>query len=415
LAIAACGSSKSSTTTTTSAAGTSGGTSAAAAAGSDLTIWIGPGSTAFADTINKLTAQFGQEQGIKVTVQTIAKELQTQFVTASQAGQAPDVVLGAHDWIGNLVQNGAIDPVQLTDQTKAALNPLAIKAVTFNGQIYGTPYDMNNIVLFRNTDLVPTAPTSFDDLIAKGKALKAAGKVSEILSFPVSNVGNPYYMYPFFTSGGGYMFGTLPNGDYNPKDLGIGTSGAAQAMAKIAQYAEKGSGIFKRSISTDNALSLFTDKKAAFLVTGPWDIPNLAKTSIKYDVSAVPSLEPGKVAKPFITVDAAYVASKGKHKALAQEFAANFWSTPDVALALFKATSNIPAQTAALAQLKSSDPVAVEISDVGTKQGAIMPSIPAMAAVWDPLGKAQAAIVGGADPTSTMAAAAKTIQAAINK
>ena len=38
-----------------------------------------------------------------------------------------------------------------------------------------------------------------------------------------------------------------------------------------------------------------------------------------------------------------------------------------------------------------------------------------MAAVWDPFGKAIAAVVGGADPASTTAAAATAIQAAINK
>ena len=42
-----------------------------------------------------------------------------------------------------------------------------------------------------------------------------------------------------------------------------------------------------------------------------------------------------------------------------------------------------------------------------------MPAIPDMATVWDPLGKAQAAIIGGADPTSTTAAAAKTISSQI--
>jgi arabinogalactan oligomer/maltooligosaccharide transport system substrate-binding protein len=39
------------------------------------------------------------------------------FVTAAQAGKGPDLVMGAHDWIGNLVQNGTIDPLQLTDDT----------------------------------------------------------------------------------------------------------------------------------------------------------------------------------------------------------------------------------------------------------------------------------------------------------
>ena len=45
----------------------------------------------------------------------------------------------------------------------------------------------------------------------------------------------------------------------------------------------------------------------------------------------------------------------------------------------------------------------------------MLPAIPAMAAVWDPFGKAEAAIIGGADVQTTLAAAAKTITDAINK
>ena len=44
-----------------------------------------------------------------------------------------------------------------------------------------------------------------------------------------------------------------------------------------------------------------------------------------------------------------------------------------------------------------------------------MPAIPEMAAVFAPLGQAFAAIVGGAEPESTMRAAGETIAAAIGK
>jgi len=43
----------------------------------------------------------------------------------------------------------------------------------------------------------------------------------------------------------------------------------------------------------------------------------------------------------------------------------------------------------------------------------VLPAIPEMAAIWDPFGKAEAAIIGGADVTSTVAAAAKTISGQI--
>jgi len=86
-------------------------------------------------------------------VETVSKDLQAQFVTASQAGTGPDLVIGAHDWIGNLVQNGAIDPIPMTDATKKLFQTPAIQAVTFNSQIYGFPFA-------RKTSRCTAIPTS---------------------------------------------------------------------------------------------------------------------------------------------------------------------------------------------------------------------------------------------------------------
>ena len=77
-------------------------------------------------------------------------------------------------------------------------------------------------------------------------------------------------------------------------------------------------------------------------------------------------------------------------------------------------TKASPALTSALDQVKTSDPDIQKWLDAG-KGGAVLPAIPAMAAVWDPFGKAEAAIIGGANVDSTLAATAKAITDAINK
>lgn len=130
------------------------------------------------------------------------------------------------------------------------------------------------MVLFRNTDLAPQAPKTLDELVAKGKELKTAGKVSEIMALPVGPNGDAYHMYPIYTSGGGYLFGKGAEGDYDPKDLGLSKPEAAKAFEKIGELSEKGDGALKRSISPDNVTSIFTGKKTAFLLSGPWQIPD---------------------------------------------------------------------------------------------------------------------------------------------
>ena len=131
----------------------------------------------------------------------------TKFKTASQAGNPPDVVVWAHDVIGDFVQNGAIDPIQgLTDTS--AFDPLAIKGMTFGGKLYGVPYSVENIALIRNTDL---APDCAGDDGRPGHGGQAAGRPTRRprRSWPSRSArrATPYHIYPVFTSGGGSFFG----------------------------------------------------------------------------------------------------------------------------------------------------------------------------------------------------------------
>ncbi|MEU1751444.1 maltose ABC transporter substrate-binding protein [Micromonospora matsumotoense] len=379
------------------------------AAGGKLVIWADDKRTA---ALKPFAEKFGQENGVTVEVQAVSKDLQTNFVTASQQGSGPDVVVGAHDWIGNLVSNGAIDPVQLAAAQKSSFNETAIKAVTFNGQLYGVPYATENIALIRNTALAPEAPKTIEDLVATGKKLKADKKASEILCLQSGQNGDAYHVYPLYTSAGGYLFGTAANGDYDPKDLGVGKPESIEAFKKIGKLGEKGDGALKRSITGENSIATFTGKKCAFLVSGPWAIADAKKANISYDISPVPGFAGGKQAQPFVGVQAFYVAAKGKNKALAQEFVTNYVTTPELAVALYQAEPRPPALTAAFDQVKGTDPDLAKFSEAG-RNGQVLPAIPAMAAIWDPFGKAEAAVIGGADPAKTVTAAGKTISGQI--
>lgn len=423
IALAACGSSSSSSSSSSagssaagssaaasSAAGSAGGT--AAAGGSTegaLTIWA---DNLYAPIMKDVAAQFTADNGIPVNVEEIASELQTQFVTASQAGTGPDLVMGAHDWIGNLVQNGAIDPIPMTDTQKAAFLPKSVEGVTFNGQIYGVPYALENVALYRNTTMAPEAPTSIEQLVSTGEALKAAGTATEILVLPIGQNGDAYHMFPLYSAGGGSVFGTTADGSYDPKQLELGTPEAAAAMTKIAALGETGQNVLKRSIDSTQVPTLFTDGKAPYMISGPWNLPAVQKSGVPYAISAIPGYEGGEPASPFIGVQAMYVASKGKNKAVAQEFATNFFPTVDVATALFEAQPRPPALKAVYDQVAASNPDIKAFVEAG-ENGQIMPSITAMAAVFGPWGKAVAAIVGGADPTQTMTDTANAIKSQI--
>ncbi|TXK41636.1 maltose ABC transporter substrate-binding protein [Nonomuraea sp. C10] len=381
----------------------------AAPASGNLVIWADPNRvkalTPFAD-------QFGTENGVTVEVKEISKDNQQTFLTASQQGSGPDVMVGAHDWIGNLVQNGAIEPVNLTEEQKAAFSDIAIKAVTFDGQIYGAPYAVENIALIRNTDLAPDAPATIEDMVATGKKLKDDGKVQEILCLPVAQKGDAFHVYPLFAAGGGKLFGSTPAGDPDPKQVLVGSEGSVKAFGKLRELGEKGDGALKTSITNENYIPSFAGKKCAFLISGPWAMTDVKKGGFGYDITPVPSFEGGEPATPFVGVQSFFVAAKGQNKTLAQEFVTNYVTNKDVAKALYDADPRPPALTAALEEVKAADADAGKFMDAG-KDGMPMPAIPEMQAVWEPFGIAEAGVVKGGDPAEAAAAAQKTIDGSL--
>lgn len=144
-------------------------------------------------------ADFTADTGVKVSlVQKEFGEIRDQFVQQVPTGKGPDVIVGAHDWLGVLVENGVAAPVELGDRA-GEFEQVALDAFSYNGQVYGVPYAIENIGLLRNTDLVAEAPTDFDDMIAKGEA---AGTEYAFLVGLDPEAADPYHLYPFQTSFG---------------------------------------------------------------------------------------------------------------------------------------------------------------------------------------------------------------------
>lgn len=231
--LAACSGSRN--TAGTAASGGAASQASDASAGdsdADLVIWADQKK---ADSLKEIAKTWGKQQGISVAVQTVANDLQPNFITANQAGNGPDIVLGAHDWIGNLVQNSAIRPVVLSPEAESNYSDIALKAVTYDGQIYATPYAVECLGLFVNKALTSvTQPASIEEMIEAGKA---AG-TELVLSQAIDEKGDAYNMEPIYTAAGGYMFGKNPDGSYDPNDLGIGKEGSIKAAEKIRQLGQ---------------------------------------------------------------------------------------------------------------------------------------------------------------------------------
>ncbi|MDR0592074.1 MAG: extracellular solute-binding protein [Bifidobacteriaceae bacterium] len=367
----------------------------------DLVIWADANRTGALQAPLKAWAE---KNGLTAVVQTVATDLQANFVTANEAKNGPDIVIGAQDWTGKLVQNSAVVPIQIS---ASGVSQTAIDAVSYGGQVYGAPYAIETLGLFVNNALTDNAaPATIEDMIAAGRA----GGGENVLCLQVGESGDAYHMQPFFTSGGGYIFGANSDGSYNTADIGIGAGGGVQAATKIGQLGAEG--VLKTSITGDNSQQLFNQGKCAYLVSGPWALADIRKAGIDFTLSPIPGFAGLDPAEPPLGVHAFFVASNAKSPAFAQQFVNDLLSDITITRAMNDVDARVPAQDALADELKTSDPVLMQFLDLAESAKAL-PSIPAMDAVWSPLGQAEAAVVGGADPKSTFEAAGKEVANAV--
>lgn len=373
-------------------------------AAADLVIWT---NTAVAPVLDTVAQQFAEANGITVAVQGVTN-LPADFITADGSGFGPDVVVGPNDWIGNLVQNGSIDALSITDAQREAFVPVAVDAVRYGDQQYGLPYAFESSVLFRNTELADAAPETFEELVATGQELVDAGTADRVLSLQVGQEGDAYSMQPFYASAGGYLFGTNSDGSWNPDDIGVGEAGSIAFAEKLHQYGEQGAGVFTRSVTVDNAIPLFAEGTTPYLVSGPWALSAIRTAGLPYEIDPIPGFVDGGPATPFVGVQAFYVAKHGQNNAFAHEFVANFASGAEVQRALYDGDPRPPALRAVLDEVAAVDADTAKIAAVAA-DGMPMPTLPQMVGVWQPLGHAEAAVIGGADPVTTMKKAGEAI------
>jgi maltose-binding protein MalE len=370
----------------------------------DLVIWADDTRT---PVLIPIAEAFAAEEGLKVSVLEVPFDrIRDNLSTAGPAGEGPDIIIGAHDWLGQLVANGAVAPIELGDDA-AAYSESAVQAFAYDGKQYGLPYAVENIALIRNTDLVPEAPATFEELEATALALEADGTVDVPLAVQ-QGPADPYHNFPLFSGAGGYVFGQNPDGSYIPDDLGIDSEGGLAAAALFKQWSDEG--LISKDVTYDIMIESFSTGKAPFAITGPWAVSSFADAGVNFAVEPIPSIN-GGTPKVFIGVQGFMISAFSESQDLAKTFLLDYLNTEDVQLALYEAGGRPPAMLSAFEQV-SSDPVVAGFGLSG-QQGQPLPAIPAMSKVWQSWTDAYNLIFTGTDPTTAFSDAAKAIREAI--
>lgn len=370
-----------------------------------LTIWV---DAERVDAIQPAADCYTKSRGIEVEIVPKANDdIRPDFLQQAPQGVGPDIVMGAHDWVGELTQAGVVAPIELGD-SEAGYSDVALKASKYDGNYYLLPYAVENLAVLRNANIVADAASSWDDMLKKGKD---AGLEQPFVVEQGAD-GNPYHLYPFQTAFDAPVFATDADGAYDPTKLALG----GENGLKFAEWLGKqgAAGTINTDLTGDIALQKFQNGEAAFWLTGPWNVTN-AENGGTNDVvvDLVPS-PTDKVAAPFAGVKGFYLnANESANKIAGTDFLVNYVGSEQVQTQLFEAGNVLPALIAAADKAAASSDIIAGFQKVG-ESSVPMPAVPQMASVWEFWGKAQAAVLDGADPKTTWEKLESDITASLN-
>jgi arabinogalactan oligomer/maltooligosaccharide transport system substrate-binding protein len=368
-----------------------------------LTMWV---DDTRIDSMRPVVEAFTEKTDIDVElVQKATGDIGPDFVTQVPTGEGPDVIVSAHDGLGEWVNNGVVAPLELGEKADGFAES-AVSAMAYDGQNYGVPISIENIALVRNDALLTeTTATTFDELVAQAQG------VGQPFSVVVQQgeESDPYHLYPLQTSFGAPVFEQAADGSYTDTLAMGGEAGQAYAayLAKLGQ--EK---VLDLSVDGDKAKQAFLDGQAPYIITGPWNTSAFEEAGMDISVLPIPSAG-GQPAQPFVGVQGVFISAQSKNPVLANELVANFLTTEEAQTMLYEEGGRLPALTAAAD--KVDDPILQGFNEAGAT-GAPMPAIPAMSSVWSFWGATEAQIVGQqtGDPAGAWDAMVANIQGAID-
>jgi arabinogalactan oligomer / maltooligosaccharide transport system substrate-binding protein len=361
-----------------------------------LTVWV---DNVQKPAIDKITSAWGNRRGVDVNVVFHAFGNIRDDLKTVKAENAPDVIVAAHDWTGDLAANGLVLQLFPKKATRAQFPKYALDAFSYGGRLYGAPYALENVGLVVNTRLVKV-PKTFAQFEKSALAFKRKSADNLALAVPQGSGGDAYHMYPFFSGLGGYVFGRTKNGSLQPKKLGV----ANKVFLKNAPMIDRWNrlGLINSKVDYGTAKNAWLQQKAAYWITGPWEIDGIKASGNPFRIIQLPKIKFRSV--PFLGVQGTMVTKFARThgvESLAKDLVANEMMKASFQLDLEQANLRFPANK--VAGRRVNDRVLKMFGAAGAG-GVPMPNIPQMGSVWAELGGAWVKATKGAGATPARSA-----------
>ena len=357
----------------------------------EVLVWMDADRTRALEPILK---KFEDQYGIKVHLES-PQNITDNYPTAAQSGKGPDIVIWAHDKVGEWADAGLISPIEVRQETREKYLPQAWEAVTHRDRVWGFPISLETVTLIYNKKLLDgPPPKSLSDLTAlNGKIKQEHPGVTSILW----DYKSAYYSWGILASAGAYIY-AKNNAGFDLGNVGVANSGAVEALSKILDLVK--SGILPKSVSYSAAEDLMSQGKLAMMISGPWAWANLMKTGIDFGVAPVPGCD-DRPGKPFVGVSAAYINRASSNQDIAKEFIEDCLISEEGLNAMNDAKPiGIPSLISLAEQLDQQNPLLKEMK-ICVEGGEVMPNIPEMGRFWTAVGAALQLATNGQLPVQT--------------
>lgn len=271
---------------------------------------------------------------------TVAQKLPESWAT----GQGPDLATPSSDpgSIFNYISTNSVLPLtgaagSGADQIDSAAFPASVRdAFTVKGQLYAVPANMATLVLYYNKDMftaagISAAPTTEAEFIADAKKLTvtSGGKTSQYGLSLADN--NTIQMWPVLQ----WMSGGDIIGSNNCATVDDAASVAALTQWSRLVIQDHISPIGQAGADAD---TLFSAKKAAMEINGPWAAAGYRSAGINLGMVQVPVGSAGPVT--LASTVPLMIEKSTPHAAQAEEFLA--WYTGKAAQTQFSKISGFP-------------------------------------------------------------------------
>ncbi|MEV4069106.1 ABC transporter substrate-binding protein [Nonomuraea fuscirosea] len=269
----------------------------------------------------KVIAEFEQANKVKVNLQKYQwPDLRTRLLADFASGTVPDLVEEPGGWVQEFAISGNARSLQdYVDRDGEAMGfpsdwqPVTVERNSFQGKVYGVQLHLTCNTLLYNQAMLRDAgvavPTTWEEFLDAAKKLTGDGVHGVALNQDYT------YLWPWMVQAG-----VTP---YDPETGKVMTP-IADAVAALQFQADL---VHKHKVApvpvsgTDYSgpQKLFSAGRAAMILTGPWDLEPIRKTSPDIDLGVAPPLK-HKVAATQAAGVSMFVPAKAARPDLSWDF-----------------------------------------------------------------------------------------------